>query len=664
MTDSSVNPSSGAKAGLADDQVPLPDFILSREGGLFVDLSLLDSGERFHQFAARVFDADQYFEGLDYGIFQLLLTEPDSPLLLQQSRGNKERPLVRLAAGLQLFPPERQSLYRGVKMSADGTRAEYIFEPVSLEVSEVVIVQDPPDENGEQPPPRQETRRFLRRAWLQADEFIAAMWRKGLRFGLDMARVTAACASDKAERQDIARWQPATEGRDASIVEQSDILYRDDSPRRLADGRVDLTAFHNRFPQVTAETRLLRKTPRLLGRDGWNVRGDRLQAALPQDCELEPLAGPGTRVDRTGEGEFIVATMNGFLSIDTATNQISVSDKIIDRHGVSLRTTGDLRLSGAEFEEHGEVQERRQVKGHDMSFLADVFGHISSDGGRVLLKSSLAGGSVTNPGGEVTVEGRASRSVIIARHGSVQLQYAESCLIIADRVTLVHGVGCDILGGEVSVERAEGCAIAGRVMTLGTTGDRHGVDTLVTLFLPDGAQWDKERSDLDEERQLIADKRQAAESALAQLQQEPELVRFLKLRQSIQEGAVAMDASQKTAWQGMLNRVAPLLAQIKTQRDALQALDVRSGEIDARYRELDAIQRSAEATVRCRIGAIVGETRVRGRPMTDPGLPFASLGEKALRARLREAAAADRVLFVDRCGSFCWPPESATDIGS
>lgn len=648
-------------ADLAEGQVLLPDFILCQEGGLFVDLSLLDSGARFHQFVDRVFGADQCFEGLDYGVFQLLLTDPESPLLLQQSRGNKERPLVRVAAGLQAFLPERQSLYRSVKVSADGARAEYIFEPVSLEMAEVVTVQDPPDENGEVPPPRQETRRFLQRAWPKPDEFVAAMWRKGLRFGLDMARIAAACSSDKAERQDIARWQPATDGRDASIVEQSDALYRDDSPRRLADGRVDLRAFHNRFPQVTAETRLLRKTPRVLGRDGWNVRGDRLEAALPQDCELDSLAGPGTRVDRTGEGEFIVAAMTGFLSIDTATNQLSVSDKIIDRHGVSLRTTGDLRLSGAEFEEHGEVQERRQVEGHDMSFLADVFGHISSDGGRVLLKSCLAGGSVTNFGGAVTVEGRASRAVIVARHGSVQLQYAESCLIIADRVTLAHGVGCDILGEDVRVERAEGCAIAGRVLTLGQTGERHGVDTLVTLFLPDSAAWDKEMADLDEEENQITQKRLKSEAALAQLQQESELLRFLKLRQTVKEGAVIMDATQKAAWQAMVNRMAPLLGQIKAHQDVLQALNARSGEILVHRSELEETRRSAEVAVHCEVGEVVGDTRVRGRPLAEEGLPFASLGEKALRTRLRETSGADRLLFVNRCGSFRWPPASATD---
>lgn len=646
-------------ADLADGQILLPDFILCQEAGVFVDLSLLDSGARFYQFVDRVFGSDQYFEGLDYGVFQLLLTEPESPLLLQQSRGSKERPLVLLAAGLKAFLPERQYLYRGVKVATDGTRAEYIFEPVSLEMEEIVTVQDPPDEHGEQSPPRQETHRFLQRAWPNPDEFVAAMWCKGLRLGLDIARIAAACACEKTERQDIARWQPATEGQDASIVEQSDALYRDDSPRRLADGRVDLRAFHNRFPQVAAETRLLRKTPRVLGRDGWNVRGERIEAALPQDCELDSLAGLGTRVDRTGDGEFIVAAITGFLSIDTATNQLSVSEKIIDRHGVSLRTTGDLRLSGAEFEEHGEVQERRQVEGHDMSFLADVFGHVSSNGGRVLLKSSLAGGSVTNFGGEVTVEGRASRAVIAARHGSVHLQYAESCLIIADRVTLVHGVGCDILGEHVCVDRAEGCAVAGRVLDLGQTGERHGVDTLVTLFLPDHSVWDKALADLDEEEIQIAQNRLESEAALAQLQQMPELVRFLKLRQTVMEGAVTMGVTQKTAWQSMVNRVAPLLAQLKAHQDVLRALNTRSSEITARRGELEETQRTARSAVRCEIREVIGDTRVRGIPIPGDGLPFASLNEKVLRTRLREASGADKSLFIDRQGSFYWPPPSA-----
>jgi hypothetical protein len=58
-----------------------------------------------------------------------------------------------------------------------------------------------------------------------------------------------------------------------------------------------------------------------------------------------------------------------------------VTDKIVSHEGVSVRTTGDLLLTGEEYEQHGEIQEKRIVQCRSITAYADVFGNIISSGG-------------------------------------------------------------------------------------------------------------------------------------------------------------------------------------------------------------------------------------------------------------------------------------------
>jgi len=71
----------------------------------------------------------------------------------------------------------------------------------------------------------------------------------------------------------------------------------------------------------------LKKIPRTLGTPGRMLDGTPVEPPLPKDFDLGTLAGLGTQLEHGGEGEFIVASMDGFLSIDTQTNLIAVTEK-------------------------------------------------------------------------------------------------------------------------------------------------------------------------------------------------------------------------------------------------------------------------------------------------------------------------------------------------
>src|SRR5690606_2370275 len=92
--------------------------------------------------------SSHYFAGLDYPVLIKALYG-HGPELPRDAAG---RVSVRIADDILPFAPERQALYRSVKI-ADG-QAEYYFEPVFAR-----------DEAGEE-----------RQTRLDADEFVADMW--------------------------------------------------------------------------------------------------------------------------------------------------------------------------------------------------------------------------------------------------------------------------------------------------------------------------------------------------------------------------------------------------------------------------------------------------------------------------------------------------------
>src|SRR5690606_23674360 len=101
-----------------------------------------------------------------------------------------------------------------------------------------------------------------RQTLLDADEFVADMWVKGIRFGAEVDAIRRHIEAGAAGRYVVARRMEPRNGDDARVEEITSDLHRSDAPRELANGKLDLMSFQNRFPQVAAGTRLLRKVPR------------------------------------------------------------------------------------------------------------------------------------------------------------------------------------------------------------------------------------------------------------------------------------------------------------------------------------------------------------------------------------------------------------------
>lgn len=612
------------------------NFIVKNAEGVFVDFTKLDSSEQFMLFAERVFSSGYYFAGLEYGAFLELICSY-TPEKISETLGIlKERSKsssMRFASEILAFPPERQSLYRPPRIVSGN--AEYLFEPVMIEK----IIEEPlfaENEDGLMEVVGTEKRTVSEKSKLSFDEFVAAMWAKGIRYGIDAEAVKGMISSGKSGRLVFARPLAPQGGQDSGLMEQTDRLHRDNSPRELPNGKIDLRQFRNRFPQIRQGERLLKKTPRNLGAPGRDLACREIAPPLPKDFDLEQLAGEGTHIERTAEGEFIVSSMDGFLNIDTKTNRIAVLEKIVNYGGVSMKTTGDLSLDGEHFEEHGEIQEKRVVEGKSITVLGDVFGTVVSTGGKIHFKQNLVGGSATNQDGDIAIDGLASNALIHAKYGKVSLKRAENSSIIGQHVLIEQAINCTILGETVEIESSEGSAIAGKNIRIAAAAPRKENQTIVSVLIPDLSGFKKRNAEIGTRISGIDLEIEALRKKTEPLAGQKEVRNYLIIAGKLQRKEITLSEEQKSSWQKMGANVAPMIKAISAINQEIQSLQ---GEKESLLEEAVAIEeeeQQASSGISCSIRSLTRDTLVRKWMIQAVAPSLFDMKAKELRIRLRD----------------------------
>ncbi|HEY0061293.1 MAG TPA: flagellar assembly protein A [Telluria sp.] len=603
--------------------------IVKRRDGIYADPGVLST-----TFAAAVdgiFANQNYFVGLDYDVVMKIIYDvgPDLP------RAAPGELMVRFASDIEPFDPRRRQLYKSVKL-ADG-KAVYFFEPV--------VLTDPDDPDGPG---------LLAR--LNTDEFVADMWSKGIRFGVDIALVKSVIESGKAERATVAQRLEPVPGVDAHIIEVSSDLHRSDAPRQLANGKLDLMAFQNRFPQIQKGVRLLKKIARKDGVRGFEMSGQAIEPPIPKDIDLGKMAGAGTVIETGAEGEFLVALQTGFLNVDSKTSELSVGDKIISRDGVSSRTTGNLQLTG-DYEEFGEVQEKRVIEGESITIHADVFGNIVSRGGTILLNSNLVGGSASNARGDIRVKGVASGSVLQTSAGEVHIQRAESCIISGTRVVIEHAANCEIMADEIVIGVAEGCAVAARKMTLESAGPRKQAEMQLFVFTPDSARIDEAIATMQQKAADFGQRVLERKADLDAMTNQPEVRKYVMLASKIRKKELTLTAEQLPQFQKMASAVGPALKSI-----ARVSLEVKAAEVEQQAAadlvaqlQRQRIDNAGMSSVK--VSMVEGDVTVRALTFNPDGTSLYDLPAKEIKPRLRSHSdAAAPILSVDS-GQIDWHTE-------
>ncbi|MET0320178.1 MAG: flagellar assembly protein A [Duganella sp.] len=613
-----------APADASLSMASLPIGLIARADGIYIDLGL--PAPALVAAVNQVFRAGFCLAGLHYPVLVKALYGVGPALGDAQA--------VRLADRVRLIEAGRVPLYKPPKLGRGY--AEYYFEPLFLD--EEVLA------DGTVLPERA--------ARLDVDEFIAAMWDKGIQFGIDVAAVTAAINAPRADRITFATDLEPEPGQDATVLEVSAALHRSDAPRARADGRIDLHSFENRFPQIAAGVRLLKKVPATPGLPGFDLAGRMTAPPPPADLTLRHLAGDGTDIRELDDGEYLVSTREGFLSVDAKSHRIAVTDKIVSVEGVSGRTTGNLELAGA-YEEYGDIQEQRDVTGGDITVHGNVYGNIHSRGGAVVLGRNLVGGSVHNAVGPISIAGVASNAVINTCGGAVTVARAENCVISGSTVVIGEASNCEIIADEVRIGVAEGCAVAGRNVEIDSAGPRRRTEMLIYVLLRDVTRYDQELGELDLRLAELAQALESYEQEAARIAALPDVRRYLALAHKLRSQELTVSPEQAH----LLRKIA---AGVAADMQALDRLK-KDGQIALTQQKLmrdrlDLVieQKVAAAGVaRCGLHMVSGETVVRTMAYTGDALALAQLSAKDIKQRLRGAPDGD-VLFWESAGALNW----------
>ncbi len=627
----------------------LPGFVSRRPEGIIIDLPRLHAAGGFELFVDRLFSGGMRFSGLDYAAFLKLLYDAEWLAAMQGKCAE-----AKIAAEISRFLPQRQALYRTVKLLEGGNRAEYVFEPASIEETYEEPVYGEPGEDGAPTVTGQVSKTRQVPTKLDFDEFVAAMWLKGVKFGIDADAVRQAIASGAPARIKIARYLEPTEGRDAEILEVYSGLHRDNSPKILRDGKADLRVFKNRFPQVAKGKRLLKKVPRVLGKQGYKVTGEVIEPKMPKDLDLYALASVGTSVEQAADGEYIASTLDGFIMIDEHSNRISVTEKIETKGGVSARGTGDLELSADEFVEHGEVDGGCTVKGKHMTFLSDVFGNVISQGGNIFIAGNVAGGRIESQGGNVTLSKHVSRATVRARDGEVTIHRCEHSTVIGKIVHIEHAVNCEIIADEVFADVVEGCMIAAEKIKIASSDERRGKETLVTMLIPDLSAFDQSIAASEKKIAEAQESSKAKKLEIELLKSDQEFAKYLALHERIKSGAIKLTEEQAGNWRKLVEKnakVANQAAKIDAEISALDLSVKESGE------EIACVMRDRDATgegVSCVIDKIIGHTIGQTMKSTNGANIFNGMPGNDIRAILQKVDSNKARIFSEDSGSVGW----------
>lgn len=631
------------------EDLVLPGFVSIRPEGVVIDLPRLHAAGGFELFVDRLFTGGVRFFDLDYAAFLKLLFDADWLAAMQGKCAE-----AKIATRIARFMPQRQALYRPVKLLEGGNRAEYVFEPVSIEETYEEPVYGEPGEDGV---PRvagylSKTRQVPTR--LDFDEFVADMWLKGVKFGIDAAAVRQAIASGAAARVTIARHLEPTMGRDAEIQEVYSGLRRDNSPKILRDGKADLRAFKNRFPQVAKGTRLLKKVPRVPGKPGCKVTGEAIEPKIPKDVDLHALALAGTSVEQADDGEYIVSVLDGFIMHDEQSNSISVVEKIETTGGVSAKTTGDLKLDVDEFIEHGEVQEGCTVRGKHMTFLSDVFGNVISQGGNIFISGNAAGGRIESQGGNITLGKRVSRAVVRARDGAVTIHYCEHSTITGRIVHIEHAVSCEIIADEVYADAVEGCMIAAEKIKIASADECRGKETLVTALIPDLSASDQSIATLKKKIAEAQESSKARVGEIEALKSDQEFAKYLALYERIKSGAIKLTAEQAGNWRKLAERHAKAANQLARLNAEIGALDLAVKESEEALSRTMRDRDSMGVGISCVIDKVAGHTVGQTMKSANGMDIFDDMSGTDIRVILQKMDSGKARVFSEDTGSVSW----------
>lgn len=525
--------------------VSLPEYIKKTNNGLCVDLALLPPfnesqfpEKSFTAFIDAVFSQNYFLEGVDYKILCDLLYEPQ---IIQDELKKREKSeastLLHFANSQKQFDINRRALYKDDNLTfpehGEGASAFYLFEKVGL------------------PDPKNMWK--IISTQLNIDEFIAFLWGKGIRYGVEVKTVNTVIHSSELGVVMVAKQLGATKGEGAKYQKLTENMDQHIFPKILANGMVRMVEQQNHFPQVYYGDPLLKKIPAKPGKHGRNIRGHYIPAPAVSDFNLEDLKGTGTFIEHHSEGDRIVACRDGFVTYDE--NGVFIADHIKNDCGTNKKTTGNLLLSG-------DYHETKNVEGVELSgFSFQIDGEVcnsviisrgavqESETGRIIIGRSVTNSWLINKYGNIVIKGDRVESLsrCEARQGDIEAKNGQNSVFIGKKVHLKTAQNCVIIADEVQVDEfASNCIVIAsssvniRLIQRRTKGFGMDSKTKIIHAMPNFPSDEK----IQEETQSLLNN---LSKVIARLSTIPEMKKYIDIRGKIQGKTLTPD--QKKAFE-------------------------------------------------------------------------------------------------------------------
>lgn len=260
-------------------------FIKINQEGIFINTSWLRSSEELVTFLDGLFMNSYYIVWMDY--------ERVAKLILNISHYDSKE--IKIGNSIEFLSENRSEKYHKPTIFK-WLQAEYTFSPLSEDqeidgkMTEVKVV-------------------------LNIDEFIAMMWKYGIKFWLQISQISQAISDGKTQRVLIADYLPATPGKDA-YLQSLEFFWQDFGiPETGLWNKLDLKRCKRTYSEIPKGTKLYKKQDMQEWVPGMNIFGQIILPDIsPKDLDMYKFAWEGIEIIEEGSEQYFVSTISWFVT--------------------------------------------------------------------------------------------------------------------------------------------------------------------------------------------------------------------------------------------------------------------------------------------------------------------------------------------------------------
>jgi len=204
--------------------------------------------------------------------------------------------------------------------------------------------------------------------------------------------------------------------------------------------------------------------------------------------------------------------------------------------------------------------------------------------------------------------------------------------------------------------------VAAEKIKMGSTNERRGKETLVTVLIPDLAEFEQRIAALKKKIAELQESRKFRMRGIESLKSDQEFAKYLMLHDKIKSGAIKLTAEQAGNWLQLAKKHAGAANQLAKLNAEIGALELLVKESEEKIGSVTHDRDSVGEDIFCAIDEITGQTTGQTMTSTNGADIFNGLSGDAIRGILQKMDSHKTRIFSEDEGSIDWKykePESA-----